>query len=77
MKRNIALVAHDNKKQELLEWALFNRGVLAQHDLYATGRRRPSILVVLPRGAVFKSQRLGVDFHPVTLSAGLVWRAFR
>ena len=34
-------------------------------------------LVVLPRGAVFKSQRLGVDFHPVTLSAGLVWRAFR
>jgi methylglyoxal synthase len=35
--RTIALVAHDNKKQELLEWARFNRGLLAQHKLYATG----------------------------------------
>ena len=33
----IALVAHDNKKQELLDWARFNRELLAQHDLYATG----------------------------------------
>lgn len=36
-RKRIALVAHDNKKQDLLEWALFNRGLLAQHDLYATG----------------------------------------
>lgn len=36
MKR-IALVAHDNKKQDLLEWAKFNRDLLAQHTLYATG----------------------------------------
>ena len=36
MKR-IALVAHDNKKQDLLEWARFNQGNLAQHRLYATG----------------------------------------
>src|SRR5919199_1432021 len=35
--RRIALVAHDNKKQELLEWARFNRDLLAQHELYATG----------------------------------------
>lgn len=33
----IALVAHDNKKQELLDWARFNRDTLAQHKLYATG----------------------------------------
>jgi outer membrane protein W len=33
-------------------------------------------LVVIPAGAAFKSQRLGVDFRPVTLSAGLAWRAF-
>ena len=34
---SIALVANDNKKQELLEWARFNRELLAQHVLYATG----------------------------------------
>ncbi|NDL57179.1 methylglyoxal synthase [Phytoactinopolyspora mesophila] len=35
--RHIALVAHDNKKESLLEWAAFNRGTLARHHLYATG----------------------------------------
>lgn len=33
----LALVAHDNKKQDLLEWARFNREALVRHDLYATG----------------------------------------
>lgn len=37
VQRKIALVAHDNKKRDLLEWAKFNRGTLAQHILYATG----------------------------------------
>lgn len=36
-KKKIALVAHDNKKHDLLEWAAFNRDLLAQHELYATG----------------------------------------
>lgn len=35
--KRIALVAHDNKKRDLLEWAKFNRDLLAQHALYATG----------------------------------------
>ena len=35
--RTIALVAHDNKKHELLDWARFNRDVLIEHPLYATG----------------------------------------
>jgi methylglyoxal synthase len=35
--RRIALVAHDDKKQDLLEWAEYNRDILADHDLYATG----------------------------------------
>ena len=33
----IALVGHDNKKDDLLDWARFNRAVLMQHELYATG----------------------------------------
>ena len=36
-RRRIALVAHDNKKVELLSWAEHNRDTLAEHDLYATG----------------------------------------
>lgn len=36
-KKNIALVAHDNKRDELLEWAKFNRKLLAAHSLYSTG----------------------------------------
>lgn len=37
VRRHIALVAHDNKKVELLSWADFNRGTLSRHHLYATG----------------------------------------
>jgi methylglyoxal synthase len=33
----IALVAHDNKKADLIEWAQYNREMLKQHDLVATG----------------------------------------
>jgi methylglyoxal synthase len=36
-QKKIVLVAHDNKKQDLLEWTKFNRELLAQHTLYATG----------------------------------------
>ena len=35
--KKIALIAHDNKKQDLVEWAKFNRILLAHHQLYATG----------------------------------------
>jgi methylglyoxal synthase len=35
--KRIALVAHDNKKKDLIEWARFNRGTLAKHRLIATG----------------------------------------
>jgi methylglyoxal synthase len=36
-RKNIALVAHDNKKEELVEWVKFNCKLLAEHSLYATG----------------------------------------
>ena len=35
--KRIALVAHDGKKDDLLEWAEHNRDLLAGHTLYATG----------------------------------------
>ena len=43
-KRNIGLVAHDNKKDDLVEWADFNRGTLSLHNLYATGNTGQRIM---------------------------------
>jgi methylglyoxal synthase len=36
-RKKIGLVAHDNKKIDLIEWATFNRQVLMRHELTATG----------------------------------------
>lgn len=35
-RKRIALVAHDNKKDELIDWAVFNKTTLSRHRLYAT-----------------------------------------
>jgi methylglyoxal synthase len=35
--KRIALVAHDHKKADLLDWAAYNKATLAQHELIATG----------------------------------------
>ena len=35
--RRIAMVAHDNKKVDLLTWAEFNKDTLRDHQLFATG----------------------------------------
>jgi hypothetical protein len=36
-RKRIALIAHDNMKPDILEWATYNRGTLARHELFATG----------------------------------------
>ena len=36
-RKRIALVAHDNKKTDLIEWAIYNKIALARHELIATG----------------------------------------
>ncbi|WEK36844.1 MAG: methylglyoxal synthase [Candidatus Pseudobacter hemicellulosilyticus] len=36
-RKRIAMVAHDNKKKELMDWAEANKTELARHELYATG----------------------------------------
>ena len=35
--KTIALVAHDNRKQDLIEWVKFNRGTLSEYNLICTG----------------------------------------
>lgn len=35
--KRIALVAHDNMKDELIEWAIYNKAALSRHRLFATG----------------------------------------
>ncbi len=35
--KNIALVAHDGRKKELMEWVRYNAETLSNHKLYATG----------------------------------------
>jgi len=65
-KKRIALVAHDNKKQDLLEWAKFNKGSLAGHHLFATGTTGTMIeketglpVVKLKSGPLGGDQQLG------------------
>jgi methylglyoxal synthase len=36
-RKRIALVAHDNCKIDLLDWASYNKGTLQRHRLYGTG----------------------------------------
>ncbi|MCL4238594.1 MAG: methylglyoxal synthase [Anaerolineae bacterium] len=36
-RKRIALIAHDDRKQDLLEWARFNIGRLSRHEILATG----------------------------------------
>lgn len=37
IRKRIALVAHDHKKADLIDWVIYNKKVLVQHDLVATG----------------------------------------
>jgi len=50
IRKKIALVAHDGRKKDLLEWARFNAETLRQHVLFATGTT----------GAII-SRELGLD----------------
>jgi methylglyoxal synthase len=51
-KKKIVLVAHDEKKQDLLEWARYNKALLMQHELSATGTT-----------GTLLEQELGIEIH--------------
>ncbi|MFP5041149.1 methylglyoxal synthase [Parasediminibacterium sp. JCM 36343] len=36
-RKRIAMIAHDHKKEDIVQWATHNRHTLAKHELYATG----------------------------------------
>jgi len=42
--KSIALVAHDNKKKDIVEWCDFNKGTLSHYCLYATGTTGQQII---------------------------------
>lgn len=50
--KKIALVAHDEKKHDLLDWARYNKALLGQYELYATGTTGKLL-----------EQELGVEIH--------------
>lgn len=36
-RKRISLVAHDHKKADLIDWCIYNKDVLAMHELFSTG----------------------------------------
>lgn len=60
--KNIALVAHDNKKQDLTDWAMFNKPLLQNHNIFATGTTGKLLEDVLEVNITkFQSGPLGGD----------------
>lgn len=61
-RKRIALVAHDNKKSEMVEWAVNNKNILSRHRLYATGTTGTLVENALDQSVTkFMSGPLGGD----------------
>jgi methylglyoxal synthase len=64
IQKHIALVAHDNKKTDLMEWAHFNHDTLSRHILFATGTTGDLLAQELELPITcFKSGPLGGDME--------------
>jgi len=62
-RKRIALVAHDHKKEDLLEWVKFNKYLLSLHELYATGTTGKVIEKAGLKVTKLKSGPLGGDMQ--------------
>lgn len=61
-RKRIALIAHDNRKSDLLDWARYNRETLGRHDLYGTGTTGALLMSELDLPVTrFRSGPLGGD----------------
>lgn len=63
MKKKVALVAHDQKKPEIIEWAKEHADKLVKHQLFATGTTGKLISEAVPELHIhaLKSGPLGGD----------------
>ena len=61
-RKRIALIAHDHRKADLLDWARYNRGELEHHELFGTGTTGSMVADELGLDVErFKSGPLGGD----------------
>jgi methylglyoxal synthase len=62
VSKRIALIAHDNCKADLLDWARYNRDTLSAHELFATGTTGRILSEQLGLGVTrYRSGPLGGD----------------
>jgi methylglyoxal synthase len=62
LRKRIALIAHDNRKPDLVEWAVYNRDTLTRHELYGTGTTGALVAAKLGQPVhLFLSGPLGGD----------------
>jgi methylglyoxal synthase len=55
--KNVALVAHDNRKKDLVEWVEWNHEILMRHNLVCTGTTGKMIEGVIQRKLVKENAR--------------------
>ena len=61
-QKHVAIVAHDNKKKEMLDWIEDHKHLLREHTLYATGTTGKLVEEKLNKEVIkFKSGPLGGD----------------
>lgn len=59
-KKRIALVAHDNRKLDMIEWVEFNRDILLQHNLVCTGTTGKLVEEALIKDQIIESGEVSI-----------------
>lgn len=59
-KKRIALVAHDNRKKDMIEWVAFNRDILLKHNLVCTGTTGKLVEEALIKDEIIESREINI-----------------